>query len=354
MDFLEIRGQFFRICHLFPPLNLLFMRDHYTEIDTLLAKKLAGEASPGEEKTIATWLETSPENVAYYHAMQLMWDKLGQVPITETDTLRTEEALAKVKSQIRASKPRAKVVAMRFWVPAIAASLALLFAAIWFFGNPKPEQPQVLMAKNDTLTDTLTDGSIITLNRNSGLMVQANFNGRERRARLSGEAYFKVAPDASRPFVVEVGELEVQVVGTAFNVDAASTPGMVKVAVLEGKVRLQSGKNTLFLSLGEAAVFDQKTLEISPQTSPDPNVLAYQNRQFLFDETPLKTVIQQLNTVYGANIRLKNPALENCLLSARYDNLPLTRVLNLITETFSIRMEQNGGEILLDGSSCGE
>jgi ferric-dicitrate binding protein FerR (iron transport regulator) len=75
---------------------------------------------------------------------------------------------------------------------------------------------------------------------------------------------------------------------------------------------------------------------------------------FRYNATPLKQVVQELSDVYGVDISLKNKVLENCQLYARYDNLELDRVLELVSESFSLTVERKGDQILLDGTGCGE
>ena len=74
-----------------------------------------------------------------------------------------------------------------------------------------------------------------------------------------------------------------------------------------------------------------------------------------FDASPLKDVVQRVETAYGIKITLKNKTLEECLLTARYNDLSKEEVLDLIAESFSLRLTQQGNnEFTLDGKGCGE
>jgi transmembrane sensor len=220
-----------------------------------------------------------------------------------------------------------------------------------------PNDPSEIVTNTATiLTDTLSDGSIITLNRNSGLSIANGFNRKERRMALRGEAYFEVAPDKTRPFVVAVNDLEIKVVGTAFNVDNASIPGKVLIAVTHGKVLVSTGGQSLYLSAGEQAEYNQQTHLLSRiETQQNPNTLAYKNKVFQFNATPLREVVRQLNSAYGTKISLQNQTLEACPLTARYNNLGINRVLELIADSFSFKLEKNpDGTYVLSGAGCGE
>lgn len=328
--------------------------DYPIEITELLTKKLAGETSETEEQIIVQWLQASPENEAYFHTLKRVWERLEPAPPNAAELARTEKALQDVKGQIRRNTMRPSQRTWPVWATTLAAGIALLLVAISYFKQDTPAAEIHLASQETPLIQALSDGSEITLNRHTKLTLLAGFNENERRTRLMGEAYFKIAPDATRPFVVEVGDLAVKVVGTAFNIDAVSIPGSIRVSVMEGKVQLRHGEQTLFLMAQEEAVFDQKTGKISQQSSQTPNVMAYQNRRFVFDETPLSQVIQQLNGVYGVKITLVNPQINNCPLSARFDDLPLKSVLDLIVETFSLQIDSSAQGIQILGRSCGE
>lgn len=326
--------------------------DYHTNIDDLLAKRLAGEAGPDDEQAIDAWLRASAENRQYFDGLQRLWQRAASTP-QPLRAVDVEAALQKVQGQLRTkSAPQARRVALRTWLPAVAAALALLVVAILFFRSPAPVQPVEIATTTSTLTDTLADGSVVVLNRRSALRIAANFNRKERRMRLSGEAYFQVAPDADRVFVIEVAQLEVQVIGTEFNVDSRSEPGRVTVTVTNGKVRLRAATQTELLTAGEQAVFETATGKITRLAQPRPNVLAYKNRQFRFDGTPLREVVQQLSDAYGVDIALKNKDLENCPLSAPFDNRSLEEVLAIIAESFDLTVERSGGQVLLDGAGC--
>ena len=329
------------------------MTDNYTNIDELLAKRLAGEAAPQEEQVIEAWLQESADNMLYFEGLQRLWE---QAPLSRTvRPVDTESALRKVKTQLQPATTTltAKVIPMSRWISAAAAALVLAVAAVFFFRNPSDIQEQQIAATTNTLTDTLTDGSVVVLNRNSGLRIAGNFNKNERRMRLSGEAYFAVAPDREKPFVIEVQQLEVKVVGTEFNVDNLSEPGRVIVTVAAGKVQLSAGAQSVLLTAGEQAVYETATGAIARSAKPDLNATAYKNRVFKFDATPLRTVVQDLSDVYGVDISLKNKALESCTLSTGYNNEELDRVLELLAETFSLTVERADGKIILDGTGCG-
>lgn len=321
--------------------------------DELLAKHLAGESSPEEEATLARWLEESPAHRRYFDELRWLWDRSPQGKTPSPRALDTEAALGRVKSNLALKQTPA--VSLRwqrsYWLRAAAAALVLAVAAILWFQRSANQAPLQLVAANTALSDTLSDGSVVRLAPHSGLAIAAGFNRHERRMRLQGEAFFQVTPDSTRPFVVETQSLQVLVVGTAFTVDNSTDPRKVFVRVSEGKVRVQAGGQFLLLLPGESAEFDISSGQLRRSLS-EQGIPSNKNRVLYFEATPLLAVVQQINDRYNTHISIKNKNLENCPLTARYNNLPLDRVLELIAESFSIRVEKTNEGYVLDGASC--
>ncbi|MBV6438458.1 MAG: DUF4974 domain-containing protein [Haliscomenobacteraceae bacterium CHB4] len=330
------------------------MENFDEHIDERIARHLAGETTPEEDAVLQAWIAKSPENQRYFADLQAIWVKSPALRPAASHSVDTEVALKKVKARLNGGGAvRPLAVRMNFLWKA-AAGVALALAAVYFLWlRQTPAPPTMIAASGSTLTDTLSDGSVVTLSRQSGLALAAKFNKRERRLRLHGEAYFEVNPDTARPFIVEVSEIEVRVVGTAFNVDNATDSSAVTVLVTEGKVRVSARGQSLLLLAGDGALYDKRTGTLSRmEAQQNPPAM---NRVFFFDATPLPDVIRQVEKAYGIKITLKNKALEKCVLTARYNNLPPERVLSLIAESFSLQLSKTeNGEYVLEGEGCGE
>ena len=108
----------------------------------------------------------------------------------------------------------------------------------------------------------------------------------------------------------------------------------------------------MLLQAGDGALYDKKTGALARADNPQNPT---QKRLLSFDATPLRAVIQQVEKMYGIKITLKNKALEECLLTARYHDLSQEEVLELVAESFSLQMtKQKDNEYVLDGVGCGE
>jgi len=329
------------------------MQYTFENIDELIAKRFAGEIGEAEEVALETWRSSSEANHQYFEQMQRLWQKANLAQSALSHPLDVEAALARTKSKIQQIPPKgtARVVPMAYWRYGIAAAITLLVGAFWFFQQNSPTSTVQLAATENTLRDTLSDGSMVALNQHSSLSTA--FSKKHRRIRMRGEAYFEVAKNPEKPFVIEVAQVEVTVIGTRFNVDNRSDSTKVIVSVEEGKVKVQIGRQIIFLNAGEQATIDCSNEQIiRSKLLPSGNVKAWFDRKFVFDDVPLSEVIPILENAYNVKIELKNKDLGNCRLHAPFNNEPIERVLDLIAETFSLKVTSSSGIYLLDGAGC--
>ncbi|MBK6830836.1 MAG: DUF4974 domain-containing protein [Flavobacteriales bacterium] len=175
--------------------------------------------------------------------------------------------------------------------------------------------------------------------------------GDKRKVTLEGEAYFEVAKDASHPFVIDAGDVEVTVLGTAFTVTAFDTAKSVIVRVREGRVQVVGRSDTLVLTAGQRARFDKQRNVLEREVAPPAEV--WGERIIQFEEAPLPDVVQQLEKLFPVRITLGNAALANCKLTASFEDEPIERILQVIAETYGLTItEQAPGAYVLMGDGC--
>lgn len=147
----------------------------------------------------------------------------------------------------------------------------------------------------------LADGSKVWLNAGSSLNYPVAFVGSERKVSVSGEAYFEVAHDASKPFVVHNGSLDVRVLGTHFNVNAfTEDDNNIKVTLLEGSVKISNGSSNCLLEPGQQALVSK---EMKILNDVDLNkVMAWKNGYFQFDKASLQSVLKQVSRWYDIEV----------------------------------------------------
>lgn len=182
---------------------------------------------------------------------------------------------------------------------------------------------------------TLSDGSRVWLNAGSSITYPVAFINNDRKVTITGEAYFEITHDASKPFKVSKGEMEVTVLGTHFNVNAYDDEENIKVTLLEGSVKV---KNTIIKPAQQAVVAtDVKVInDVDVE-----QVMAWQRGLFEFNNTTLDVILRQVSRWYDLEIVYERQPGNAKFGGGLSRKLPLSNVLKLL--------EANGGKFELDG-----
>lgn len=153
---------------------------------------------------------------------------------------------------------------------------------------------------------TLSDGTKVWLNAESSLRYPTAFAGNDRKVELSGEGYFEVAHDASKPFFVNTGSMSVQVLGTRFNVNAYADDGNLKTTLFEGSVEVNAGGSKVRLKPGEQARLQLADNDLKSLGNIDMDqVIAWKEGYFSFQNASLKEVLLQIARWYDVDFRFE-------------------------------------------------
>jgi ferric-dicitrate binding protein FerR (iron transport regulator) len=150
---------------------------------------------------------------------------------------------------------------------------------------------------------TLPDGSRVWLNAATSLRFPTAFTGSDRTVELSGEAYFEVASSRDRPFIVKVGEMTVDVLGTHFNVMAYGDEERFRTTLLSGAVRVAEGGTAKVLKPGDAASLSLDAKQLSVAKADTDQAVAWKNGLFQFERAGLKEVMRQVSRWYDVDVQ---------------------------------------------------
>lgn len=153
------------------------------------------------------------------------------------------------------------------------------------------------------------DGSHVWLNAASSLKYPLKFKD-NRTVILNGQAYFEIAPNTKQPFIVKVGEMEVQVLGTSFDIMAYKDEEVVNTTLIAGAVKVLQGSTSALLHTGQQSKLNPATGRMEVQTVNLENVLAWRNGKFELENTDLPTFLRQLARWYDIEIAIEAPAKE--------------------------------------------
>jgi len=201
----------------------------------------------------------------------------------------------------------------------------------------------------------LPDGSVVSLHAGSQITYPAAFDSKIRKVELKGEAYFEVTHDKTKPFVVASGDARIEVLGTKFNVNTKKAAGTMEVVLTSGKVSVfynKSPQENVFLNPGEKAVLLTEQKQISKSTNTDPNYMAWKTRVLVFDNETLSEVINTLQNVYQTPVKLADPNLSGCRVTASFNDQSFASVLQVLKETLDLQVKQNGKVVEISGNGC--
>jgi ferric-dicitrate binding protein FerR (iron transport regulator) len=199
---------------------------------------------------------------------------------------------------------------------------------------------------------TLPDGTVVRLNSGSTIAYDNNFGENSRLVRFSGEAFFEVKPDRKRPFIVSTKYLDVEAIGTSFNVYAFDTGDLLEVALLSGSVKVSSKKNPqspVFIRPNEKVIGRIPGDKLTVQASNIRYEMAWLNGETVFKSETLSNVLAKLERKYGVHIRYEgNPGLLADRFSGRIgkDN-NIGDALLILTKHYPLKYERKNDRFVL-------
>jgi len=252
-----------------------------------------------------------------------------------------------------------------------AAAAVIFLAVIWGGYRYKQNYSKIEVASripanflskinetDQTITFRLDDGSEISLMPKSSIRFPSGFTGNKREVFLEGKAFFKVAKNPEKPFMIYTGEVVTKVLGTSFWVDQSINA--VEVSVVTGKVSVYPQNEKLSQEMESRVVLtpNQKvSYSVSDKTFlsslvAQPVMPVSFAKTFVFDDTPLPKVIAAFEKAYGIEIILNNAKMNGCLFTADIGKQPMFTKLDLICSSVNAKYEVKGTKIIITGKGC--
>jgi ferric-dicitrate binding protein FerR (iron transport regulator) len=326
----------------------------------LITKYFAGECSAKEINLIKSWILLDVNNEKLLSSFKKLWDAAALEDVNVDINAAWENFCKRVdlKSEINQYVPipvEDKLSPYRL-VKRIAGIAALILIMVGgllllkesgIFNN----RQNLNSVWNERITHSgeksiikFYDGTQITLNANSKLRYPANFTNNKREVYLDGEAFFEVAHDSSRPFIVYCNNISTTVLGTKFNISAYSTEKIIAISLVEGNVKVSKNEfgnfNKLtmlkpdqqFLYCTTKNTFNVKDFDIEEITGWKDNLLKFK------DET-LGNVFVRLERSYGVKFELVPKSFNNYLITTNFQKASLLTVAEAIKKLTGLKYQ---------------
>lgn len=190
----------------------------------------------------------------------------------------------------------------------------------------------------------LPDGTRVWLNAASSLKYPVRFEGKERKVTLQGEGYFEVAKDKNKPFKVNSGNQELEVLGTHFNINSYADETSSKTTLLEGAVRLSpSGGQGLILSPGQQAVVASGRMKVDRVDLDE--VMAWKNGNFVFNDEELEQIMRKISRWYDVEVSYQRKPADLTFTGVVSRSRNISAVLNALDKTGKVHFKVEGKKV---------
>jgi ferric-dicitrate binding protein FerR (iron transport regulator) len=319
------------------------------DFQELLKKVNTGKASPEEEKVLFDWY-------AAFEQEALPEDGV----LTETEQ---EELLADLRSKTSSTRPSNQGLNIIYKIAASIFFGGCLLLSWYFYQNhqTKEELSYSIVPKGERRKLILSDSTVVWLNADSKLSYPEHFGNHSRDITLSGEAYFEVKHDASRPFTVHTRNIDIRVLGTVFDVKAYPHDQKVETSLIHGLVRVtihngkKSGQQVIlhpnqkfvlpnspeadggqanFAVEPQKMVMEAPGLQLAKETGWRNNSLSFENEQF-------SELVPRLERWFDIKVVVQKPEMNNLRFTGTLDNASLETVMQalMLSAHFNYRKE---------------
>lgn len=334
----------------------------------LVSRKLANEASKEDIVALESFIRNNPDYKAKYEAMFSYWQQNVQ-----RNTIDVNAALQKTLDTLDEELPKRKPAGNKRqfftfpWFKVAAVFLVIAIAGIFLYQTPALMNADValLEKRNEKGTRSeilLSDGSTIWLNADSELQYPELFGSDIRKIYLSGEAYFDIAKDPDRPFVIQLDDNQIQVLGTSFNVKAYKEDDMVETTVVSGEVTfIRTGslaskdkKDTLLLTPNFKGMYSKHTGSITKTEADTRLDTAWKDGKLIFKSTAFSVVGKALERTFGKKVVFANELIKHCRLTGTFffQENSLEEIMILITKADDYAYEITDEQLIISGKGC--
>lgn len=319
----------------------------------LLSHYIKGTISKEEEAELKLLVDIADEKELSLYLYRL-WDDYEiekQVDSHLIDTIFGQIRKQTSKQTFHILTQRIMRVAGILLIPLLCALSVYLYTTRTPDHIFKDREMIVQAQKGQQAELVLPDGTKVQLNAESTLAYQQDYGLSERTIRFTGEGYFEVAKDRSIPFVVHTKDLNVEVLGTTFNLYSYEGENITELALLTGKVKVSTTAfpiQTVLLKPNEKVVFDKSLGSLNVKETDNRFETAWLKGNLVFRSTPMWEVIKKIERKYGLSIHLNDPTIEDDLFTGSLNGEQIVDVLKMLQAHYAFSFKISNKEVYLN------
>ena len=307
-------------------------------IEDLLPSCFKGILNKADREKVESWKEASKENRQLFADSLKAWQATALLQTMKK--YDTEKALKKVHKKIE--KQNRSILTM---IQKIAAILILpLIISTLYFALRNPTLSTSQSTELYTITSPagmrseyiLPDGTKVFLNSKTSLRFPLAFTDDTRDVILNGEAYFQVAENKTKPFIVNTGKINIEVTGTEFKVSNYTDEGLTEIVLVSGSINLFHGnytnskKNIALLTPGEKASYHTREDRMYIENVNIDKYISWKDGVLMFRNDPMEEVVRRLNRWFNVKIQLTGKELSDYVYTATFEDESLMQILDLL------------------------
>lgn len=321
-------------------------------MDKNLLKYFTGELSSSESKKFLQEVDSDESLKEDFIRYQNIYS-VSQLSSLADDKAEGEESFGKFISSLNRSSRRDKIRSfMKYAAVVVAVVSSTILATLYLSDRLEEESYNTLYVPAGQRAQlTLQDGTEVWLNAQSTLKYPSRFSKKQRKVEVMGEAFFDVVTDSKRPFIVGTPQVNLEVLGTQFNIYSYSETNFTETALVEGSLKVTDNideNNSVVLKPNEQVCFENGKLSVSPILNAEH--LLWREGIYSFNNEKLIDIIEKLELYYDVDIIVEDPEIFNVKYTGKFrqrDGIDeILRILQII-QPFKIEKDKDNNSITL-------
>jgi ferric-dicitrate binding protein FerR (iron transport regulator) len=317
-----------------------------TSYKELYEKYISNMATEQEIRLLVSFINTSPS------IQELLEQQILNSSSETSDAIR-QRMYNHIRRRIHAEEKRRKAAVANVWrwmAAAVIVGAAFVFGRYYHIPVHEAQLPAeewvITTDRGEKAGMTLPDGSRVWLNVASRLTVSSAYNKEERRLRLDGEAYFEVATDAAKPFVVDCSDISVEALGTTFSVKAYGEDATAYAVLVEGKVHVAMPEQEAEMKAGERVVFNKSTQEVFTEMVNPNYFTEWRKNRLRFENETFEEIAKNIARIYNIDYSFADESIKALTFTGTLNNNNLEAILSSITLTSYISCSLKNSSII--------